>query len=353
MFRKSGELARACDVVNDVVARRDGAAFEPAMERLVRAIRKARAAELADAVERLTPALDRVALSGGGALAQVVGAIAEENLSVLPVLVRRAAEAMEEAARFAALHREAIGEPPGSDFEPAIEPTLERVREAAPKMGLTGDEAVALAWTWFSGNDWVQPVLYLAQRKDVRVALPERERLTRVTTASTELLDTASWLLGLLQVLDDEPLIVLHRGTGRGYRVTISGVGDNFQLSTLLAARLMGPEAQGLLPGVPPTKAMIAAASDGEQEIRGGLVGQFNLVGADGQWIWNEGRPADIPVQDGVRVVVLDPLPYSRSWNSGRLYSRMSPTVTVDGPLEPAEAEAWLAKVAPANPTGL
>jgi hypothetical protein len=43
---------------------------------------------------------------------------------------------------------------------------------------------------------------------------------------------------------------------------------------------------------------------------RAGMVpttGSFDLVGVDGELIWNEGRPADIPVVDGVRLVVLDP----------------------------------------------
>jgi len=60
--------------------------------------------------------------------------------------------------------------------------------------------------------------------------------------------NTAHWLHGLLLVLDDEELIVLHRPTGRGYRVTMSGIGDNFQLHILLAATLTGDESRGMIP---------------------------------------------------------------------------------------------------------
>ena len=51
--------------------------------------------------------------------------------------------------------------------------------------------------------------------------------------------EDAVWLIGLLEVLDDEPLIVVDRATGAACEVTISGIGDNFQLHTLLAATLI------------------------------------------------------------------------------------------------------------------
>ena len=94
--------------------------------------------------------------------------------------------------------------------------------------------------------------MYLAQGKDVRAALPDRDRLTAAAGAVGARIGTAGWLYGLLQVLDDEVLIVLHRDSGRGYRVTISGVGDNFQLHTLLAARLTGRNSRGLIPAARP-----------------------------------------------------------------------------------------------------
>ncbi|MGH3663520.1 MAG: hypothetical protein ACRDT8_15350 [Micromonosporaceae bacterium] len=143
---------------------------------------------------------------------------------------------------------------------------------------------------------------------------------------------------------------MLHRATGRGFRVTISGIGDNFQLHTLLAAALIGDESQGLLPGQRPSPAEIAAASDGEDLTPAdGIEGNFNLVDAYGEWIWNEGRPADIPELEGTRVVVIDPAPYQRSWNTGRAYPLMRPTVTVDGPLPADEAAHWLNLVKPSQ----
>jgi hypothetical protein len=118
-----------------------------------------------------------------------------------------------------------------------------------------------------------------------------------------------------------------------------------------LAARLIGREDQGWLPGTPPTPAMVAAADgSGDPIPAGGVVGQFNLVDIHGKWLWNEGRPADIPVTDGERVVVIDPPPYQRSWNAARAYPLMKPTMRVDRQLSTEEAHGWLAKAKPSKP---
>lgn len=225
---------------------------------------------------------------------------------------------------------------------------LEAGAEPGPELEtLARRVAEALEQRWASAEDWARGLLIPLQRKEVRRALPHRERLVRAASDASEV-GPAEWLVGLLTVLDDERLIVLHRPSGLGYEVTIGGIGDNFQLHTLLAATLIGDPAQGLVPGTPPDPAWVAAASDGDDlEPAGGIRGQFNLVDAHGEWIWNEGRPADIPEFDGRRVVVLDPPAYPRTWNAGRAYPHMPPTITLDRVLPNAEAAAWLAKTTP------
>ncbi len=78
--------------------------------------------------------------------------------------------------------------------------------------------------------------------------------------------------------------------------------------------------------------------------------GADEVVDAFGSWIWNEGRPADIPRLGGERVVVLDPPPYLRSWTAGRAYPLMRPSVDVQRVLAAGEAERWLALVKPSRP---
>ncbi|MGC4748378.1 hypothetical protein ACLQ28_22390 [Micromonospora sp. DT201] len=347
------DLGKLIDNLVGSVDSRDDKRFFAAVQGIGRATPKARPDEVDAALARLTPVLAEIPLGMGGELAQIAGSMADYGTDaavVVPTLARRVTNAMEQTARFAELHGAVFGDLPDPGDAEQIGPTIERFVETAPNRGMAKSDAFNLVEAWFSGGRWVQAVLYLSQRKDVRAVLPERPRLTAAIGATREHIGTAHWLYGLLLVLDDEPLVVLHRATRRGYRVTISGVGDNFQLHTLLAAALIGDESQGLVPGQRPSAAEIAAASDGEDLApAGGIRGNFNLVDAHGEWIWNEGRPADIPELEGERVVVIDPPSYPRSWNSGRPYPLMRPTVTVNGMLPADEAAHWLGLVKPSQ----
>lgn len=344
-------LASQVDTLLAAMEARDPAGFIDAVPGIARAVPESAPDAVQAALVRLEPALS-LPFGIAGDLAGLVGSMVDygtDPAPVVPTLVDRAAAAMESAARFAELHRAAFGDPPRPGAHDEIGPALERFTAPAAGHGLDEREAELLVQAWFCADDWVQPVLYLCQREDVRRTLPQRDRLLAAIEPLREHHGTPDWLAGLLLVVDDEPLVVLDRGfagTGRGYRVTIGGIGDNFQLHTLLAAALIR---DGRLPGRPPSGIEVAAARTGEDlQPAGGVRGNWNLVDAHGEWIWGEGRPADIPHLDGVRVVVLDREPYSRSWNTGRQYPLMTPDVRVDGELSPAEAAAWLARVKPA-----
>ncbi|MGW3106561.1 hypothetical protein [Streptomyces sp. NPDC001100] len=85
--------------------------------------------------------------------------------------------------------------------------------------------------------------------------------------------------------------------------------------------------------------------------------GAFNLATPGGEWVWNEGTPADIPVVDGVRVVVLDPPPYKRGWVAVRFFPGMAGDLVLERVLGAGEAREWLGRCAPpkwaAYPEGL
>ena len=356
-------LIRFCDEIDDALAAGDQQRFEAATRSLAAATPQAAPDDVQDAMARLVSILATIRFGRGVGLARLTGAMTSHGpmpTGLLPVLARRATEVLELAARFAAIYGADDESLPDPEDPSLVQPVISRLHEilgspvAAPPLPGMPDPpvapdaaALALAEAWFTGDGWVQPVLFLSQRKVVRASLPERARLLAATEAVAEQFTTAHWLRGLLLVLDDEELIVLHRPTGRGYRVTISGIGDNFQLHTLLAASLIGDESRGMIPGQPPAPAEIAAASDGEVTPPEGIRGNFNLVDAYGAWIWNEGRPADIPRLEGARVVVIDPPPYERTWNAGRAYPLMRPAVTVDEILPAAEAARWLSMVKP------
>jgi hypothetical protein len=172
----------------------------------------------------------------------------------------------------------------------------------------------------------------------------------------------------LLQILENEELIVLHPALRRGYRVRMSGIGDNFQLHTLLTDALIDDPTQGWLPGERPDPIVAAAAKDGPcphtvEENRNFPIarGVFNLWNWQGlqpdgtlptgnthsrYWIWNEGTPADIAAFEGTRIVLLGPPPYARTWSAGRYFPAIPGQLEVVEILTQDRTEDWLTRLA-------
>lgn len=167
------------------------------------------------------------------------------------------------------------------------------------------------------------------------------------------------WCHRLAQMLDNEELLVIHPASEQGFRVRISGIGDNFQLHTLLADALNGPD--GFPYDTPDPH--IAAIARGEQEPEDDdfAVGVFNMVNWTGikgllgesddddeshsffdEWIWGEGTPYDIEKFEGTRVVLIDDAPYQRSWQANLTFGGIRPEVTVVEKLTPQQVQDWL-----------
>ena len=154
----------------------------------------------------------------------------------------------------------------------------------------------------------------------------------------------------LLRMAEATSALVMDRRSTRAFRVLFDGIGDNFQLHTLLADALIGPQGQGL-PGDPPDPRWTASFRDGPVDPAAQTVwGWWNMVAHDGTWVWNEGLPAEIPTIDGEHVLVLDEQPYPRSWNAGRRHPHVRGWLEVESELTEEEADLWWKRVAPAEP---
>ena len=178
--------------------------------------------------------------------------------------------------------------------------------------------------------------------------MKQRERVREAGAAIEDGPERARWVVGLSLVLDDEPLIALDRATGHGFRLTMSGVGDNYQLQTLLADRLIG---EGLVAGQAPLDQWVAAATDASPRLpmTNPVYQRLRLSDGHGGYVYPEGRPWDIPLLDGVRVIVLDPPRGAYGWSAGRVFTQMLPALTVDGTMSPDEAAHWMSRIAPAR----
>ncbi|MBR7825119.1 hypothetical protein KDK95_02285 [Actinospica sp. MGRD01-02] len=221
----------------------------------------------------------------------------------------------------------------------------------------SGRRIAQIAYSWFSLEDWINPLISaMTSSREFRDAMAWREDIADGAGRLKHRSERAYWLHGLCLVRDDEPLIVLDPTTGRGFRLTMSGVGDNYQLHTLLADRLIRPEHGGLLDTQPPEPAWVEAAttaSPGPFDVTNPIMRRFRLFDGHGGYVYPEGRPADIEPLDGVRVLVLHPPNGNYGWSNGRAYASMVPTLTLDREIEPAEAAQWLSRIAPARETDM
>ncbi|WP_052720031.1 hypothetical protein [Actinoplanes rectilineatus] len=345
-----------CTDLSNGVIELDAEESTTALRAIIGAIGEVSPDELTEGARRLLPAVRQVSLGNGGQLAQVTAGLVEAGADpfvLFDALVDRVTAGLEQAARFPALAEKsgALSEP---ESQEEVDDLLRQVARVAVEAGLSADEAGGVVQAWFTVEDWIPALLLPLQQKRVRQAFADdparRDRLVVAALAMSEYAESAPWLLGLLQVIDDVPVLVVHRDSGRAYRLTVSGVAENFQLNTLLAATLIGDPADGLIPGERPEQEWVDAATDGEElQPEGGIVARFDLVSADGAPTWPEGQLADIPVVDGYRVLVLDTPRFERSWNTGRVYPLMRPEVVLERILPESEAAAWMQRIKPAK----
>ncbi|MGW0923079.1 hypothetical protein ACWD3J_29205 [Streptomyces sp. NPDC002755] len=227
----------------------------------------------------------------------------------------------------------------------------EKIIDDALSARLGGDayEATRLALAWCSIEEWQPPALAVlcrsaeVRRRHASAILPACRELAALDRHDLKCLAYA------LAVLDDEPLVVLHRPTGTGFEIRIGGVGDNFQLHTLLAHVLIGG---GHVPGTTPSAESVRLATDPEPaqgRTQAIATGAFELLAPDGERIWNEGLPDDIPVVEGRRLLVLDEPTYQRSWNADRFFPHLPGTAELTRVLTADETRTWFARTSPGN----
>lgn len=320
------------------VRAQDADRSQHAFQELHRNFDQAGAHEIAQAGPRLAALLPEVPPGPRGMIAVVAGACVERGADatrcaphILDGLAGTLAAAGQFCERWEATGGGDFPEPDTDELEPQ---TVERVgREAA--LG------------WWTLPQWEMASVAMLNHPAVRTGLDgaRRTELLRTLSAVEEASGHAFKCLAYaLLVLDDEPLVVLHRPSGTGYALRMHGIGDNFQLHTLLADVLVGG---GHIPGRAPSAEEAAVCRDAPGQVP--TTGFFNLVAPGGEWIWNEGTPSDIPVVDGARLLVLDPPPYERSWPAGRFFPHMTGDLVLERVLDTAETERWAALCKPAR----
>ncbi|MES9555032.1 MULTISPECIES: hypothetical protein [unclassified Streptomyces] len=347
--REASGFAATVSKLEEAVAARDGDRTGQAFTAVMDAVQSASDAERILAGPRLAALLPAFPPTGPRpTLAMAAGFCVERGADPMacaePILggVRRdLLDALEFARRWTTT---------GGGEDELPEPDEKIIDDALPAR-LGGDvyEATRLALAWCSVEGWQPPALAVlcrsaeVRRRYASAILPSCRELVALERHDLTCLAYA------LAVLDDEPLVVLHKPTGTGFEVRIGGIGDNFQLHTLLAHVLVGG---GYVPGTTPSAESVRLATDpdpAQGRTRAIATGAFELFAPDGERIWNEGLPDDIPVVEGRRLLVLDEPTYQRSWNADRFFPHLPGTAELARVLTAEETRSWFARTSPGN----
>ncbi|WUS96816.1 hypothetical protein OHA46_09005 [Streptomyces sp. NBC_00708] len=348
IFNRKQQDARFTAAVSDLeeaVSARDGERTGHAFSAVMKRAESASDAECLDAGPRLAALIPAFPPTGPRTmLATAAGFCVERGAAPLacaePILDgvhRDLLDALEFARRWTATGAEL----PATGQELIDDAHLSR-------LGDDTYEATRLALAWCSLEEWQPPALAVlcrsteVRRRHASDVLPLCREVEALDRHDLKCLSYA------LAVLNDEPLIVLHRPTDKAFEIRVDGIGDNFQLHTLLAHVLVGG---GHVPGTPPSPESVHLATD-PAPARGTsdatATGTFELLAPDGTRIWNEGLPDDIPVVEGRRVLVLDDPSYQRSWNADRFFPHLPGKAELLRVLPPDEAKTWYALTSPA-----
>lgn len=340
--QKAADLATVMTELEQAVAARDGGRTERAFEAAMSGLQSATGTECVPVGPRLAALLPAFPPTGPRPmLATMAGFCVERGADpaacaepILDGTHRDLLDALEFARRWSAAGA-------GDELPKADEEIIDDALMA--RLGGEAHEALRLALAWSSVEQWQSPALAVlcrsteVRRRHASALLPACRDLTAMERHDLKCLAYA------LAILDDEPLVVLHRPTRTGFEVRIGGIGDNFQLHTLLAHVLVGG---GHVPGTAPSAESVRLAMDPEpaQGHTGTVAtGAFELLAPGGERIWNEGLPDDIPVVEGHRLLVLDEPMHPRSWNADRFFPMLPGTVELTRVMSADEVQTWFA----------
>lgn len=307
-----------------------------------------------DAMATLASGLNTLDPEPAGVASRVVGAMIEaghDPRPARPAMLGALQQTLPVCASMADEARAEVGDPPaGLDEDEADDWLAERQAQALNEVA-GRRPAAATAWQRLH-EVWPGAIALFSVDPEARA---EAADLAPIAARIEDVHEAAGWLLAMLTVLHDEPYVAIEPATRTGIVGRMSGIVENFQLTTLLMDEFPRDE-----PRV--SKAAVAVArGDGPQRIDETVTGVWNLFtyealqpGAElpdpsdfafrDTWIWNEGMPADIPVVDGHRVILLGPAPYGRTWQAQRMFLKLPARLTSEL-LDGEALEEWLVKI--------
>jgi hypothetical protein len=342
-------VARLHDVFREYLAVLDEGLRAPALRevagRFGKAADQAPPAEQDAVLDGLAKAIRTLEIERASHAAFMAGSLVDIGANpeiAAPAVVERLVEILPDVRTFGDACRSRAG-------DDAVTPEIQQqVADDHPE--------VVGGWNAFQ-NLPMAAISMISRSKELRSTL----RKTPALRDELEKIDAQHFLVMLLHVLDDEPLVVLHPELRQGYRMKISGISDNFQLHTLLADALIG---FWKLKGTRPHRSVVQTAR--------GFGPQENPLSVQGVWdlcpwmalqpdfalprlgkgmlpaemmIWGEGVPSDIPKFEGTRTILLGPPSYGRGWSANRIFSGLQASLETTGALDQAEVQGLMSRI--------
>jgi hypothetical protein len=350
----SSEIAQAARFL--IAGLKTGALEEEQVQRLVRAVgatqRGATPEESRAALLKLAEGLELPDLAGAEVAARVLGALIEAGHDPQPArapMLDCLRGVLPLCVTLAEAVRPRIGDsPPGlSDY--AVGKWLgRRANEALERTAKELPEE-AQAWQRLQVV-WPGAIALLSADPEARA---EGAELAPLVHELLDLHEAAGWLGAMLGVLHEEPYIAIEPATGTAIAGRMSGVVENFQLNALLMDAVPWTGKRRIS-----RQALAVYTGEGPQQSKETIVAAWELysyaaLNPDGTLpaepdpetvIWDEGMPADIPVVDGHRVIVLRPATSERSWRAQRMFAGLPASLTREV-LDADAVAGWLAQI--------
>ncbi|MGW6982376.1 hypothetical protein ACWGE1_23545 [Streptomyces sp. NPDC054932] len=347
MITSDAAVRSAVESFDTAIAERSISLLEAAYQSLASLPRPVLAEHARELGPHLAGQLDEMPEWHAAVYAVFVGALVEWDADAVvcarPVLTGLRT-ALEQALEFAALWERYYGEdqePP----DPSGMPSPEQQNAFGADYGQVWH---APYFGWLTVHKWEKAAVAVLADPRVRARLggpdplADRDALVELTRSLEPHIGDLQCVQRALLLLDDEPLLVLHRASGRAYRMRMGGIADNYQLQTLLAGVLIGG---GHIAGNTPSTEALALSSDAPIDMEHldalpGMFECFNFAEPSGRWIWSATTPDRIPATDGVRRLVLDQPVMRHHYQAVRFLPRVPGHLVLEAVLERDEAAA-------------
>lgn len=268
-----------------------------------------------------------------------------------PSVAKGLPKMLAQATRFAEL---CIDEADDPIAHSAVEQMGRRVAMKHPKE--------AAAWAGLPSR-CLAAIACLTRSSKLRRAEQKSGELIEAVYALEEAIPEVTFLSQVMKVLDDEKLLVLHPASKRGFRAVIRDICSNVELFVLFTDKMVGDPKKGFIPGKSPDPRAVAVLQrpDEAQKKQPRITTTFEMasylaVEPDGSlapdfedaaewWVWYEGVPAEIPVFEGHRVIILtDPI-MKREHEVQSAFDPLHPAVEITGKVSADEVGALLVRM--------